>query len=460
MAMTVGGLATGMDTNAIIDQLMTIERQPVVRLQAQKKTQSSRLDSAKAFNGKLTALRTKVTALATSRDLLARSATLSSEGSLGASASFSAAQGSYEVKVLNLAQTEKRVFLGALDKSVTTFGTGTLTLANDALAAPVSINIDGTNNTLEGIRDAINAKSGEHGVAASIVNDGSGTPYRLVLTGAAVANGNISLDTSGLSGGATLPAEDGTVSRLATPARVVVDGILILSQSNTLTEAIPGVSLNLKAADLASPLGPNPTQADIDAAKASAKATTLTVATDGAKIQSRISEFVSAFNDLVKAAGHQDLAGDNGVRSILSSLRGKFTNSVGGTGMFQLGIFTQKDGTLELKTDKLADAIKNNLTGVESLLVGSAGSPGVGAQLKTTLETLTNGVNGFMVNRQNSHDSIQRRLDQEIDRTEKSLEYKEKRLIAQFSALEKLVSSLNSQGSYLTQQINALNNSR
>lgn len=459
MGFTIGGLSTGMDTNAIIDQLMAIERQPVVKLQAQKKAQTARFDAAKAFNTSLTALRGKIDSLATSRDLLARSATASSDNSLAATASSAATPGSYEVKVLNLAQTEKRVYLGVADKGTTTFGTGTLSINNDALTGPVSIPIDETNNTLEGLRNAINAQSSEHGVTASIVNDGSGSPYRLVLSGAAVANGNISLDASGLSGGASLPAEDVAVSRSATPARVVVDGILIMSQSNTLTEAIPGVSLNLKGSDLTTPLGINPTAGEIDAAKAAAKSTTITVANDETKIQGKISDFVTAFNDLIKAAGHADLARDNGVRSVLTSLRGQFTNSAGGTGMFQLGIFTQKDGTLEIKTDKMAEAIKNDLSGVEELLVGSAGSPGVAARLKTSVASLTNTVSGFMATRQSSYDSIQRRIDRDIERNEKALEYREQRLIAQFAALEQLVSGMNAQGAYLTQQMNSLNNS-
>lgn len=458
MGFTIGGLSTGMDTGAIIDQLMAIERQPVVKLEAQKKTQTARLDAAKAFNTKLTALRGKIDAMATSRDLVARSATTSSDSSVAATATSTAAPGSFEVKVLNLAQTEKRVYLGVADKDTTTFGTGTLAITNDALTAPVSIDIDGTNNTLEGLRDAINAKSTEHGVSASIVNDGSGSPYRLVLSGVAVANGNISLDTTGLSGGAAMPAEDAAVSRSATPARVVVDGILVLSQSNTLTEAIPGVSLNLKAADLTTPLGANPTQGEIDAAKAAAKSTTLTVANDESKIKEKVGDFVTAFNDLVKSAGHADLAGDNGIRSILSSIRSQFTSSGSGTGMFQLGIFTQKDGTLELKADKLAEAIKSDLSGVEQLLVGTTASPGVAARLKTSVASLTNAVTGFMASRQSSYDSIQRRIDRDIERNEKALEYKEQRLVAQFAALEQLVSGMNSQGAYLTQQMNALNN--
>jgi flagellar hook-associated protein 2 len=452
MGFTIGGLSTGMDTNTIIDKLMEIERQPIVRLEAKKTEQNQRLTAFTTFNTKLGALLNKVDRLETSRDLIARSVTASAEDMLSATAGSTAVPGSYEVKVLSLAQVEKQVYLGVADKNTTTFGTGTLSINNAALSSPVSIDIDSSNNTLEGLRDAINTKSTEHGVTASIVNDGSGTPYRLVLSGASVENAGITLDASGLGAGASLPGIDAAVSRSANQARVTVDGILIVGNTNTLTEAVPGLTLDLKSTDVTPPLGANPSPAELDAAKAGAKVTTLAVKTDEEGIKTRITDFVSAFNDLVKASKDDALASDSGVRAILGSFRGMLTSSSGGTGLFQLGIFTQKDGTLEVNSDKLATAVKENLSGIESLLVGSAGIDGVAVKLKASLTTLGNTNSGFLAGRKNSIDSTIRRLEKEIVRNESLMEYREKRLIAQFSGLEELVGNLNSVGAYLTQQ--------
>lgn len=444
-----GGLASGMDSNSIINALLAIERQPIDRLNAQKKAQSTKLDAIKKFDSALDTLMGKVGTLSSSATLRSQSVTASSSDFLNASAASSAASGDYEVKVGRLAQVEKAVYAGVADKDTTTFGTGTLVLDNDALSAPVNITIDNSNNTLQGIRDAINAGSLDHGVSASIVNDGSGTPYRLVLTGKAVANANISLDASGLTGGTgAFPAKDLAVSRTAQTALIQVDGISITSNTNTLTEAIPGVTLDLTHADPAfNPLVPN---------WSAVTATTLKVATDNSAVQTKIEDFVTAFNAVVSAAGDANLSGDGGVRAILSSLRSKLTSSTAGTGLFQLGVATQKDGTLSLKTSKLADALANDLAGVESLLAGSDTTDGIADHLKSSLSSFTNALSGLLAGRQRSYDSSIHRIDSEIVRNEARVASKEEQLTAQFAALESLVSSLNSQGSYLTQQMNVM----
>ncbi len=444
-----GGLATGIDSSKIIDSLLAIERQPIDRLEAQKKLQAAKFDASGKFDSALDALMTKVGTLSSATSLRSQTVSASSSDFLSATASSSAATGTYEVKVGRLAQVEKAVYAGVADKNSTTFGTGTLVLNNDALAAPVSITIDNTNNTLQGIRDAINAGSQDHGVLASIVNDGSGTPYRLVLTGKAVANANISLDASALTGGTgVFPVKDTAVSRSAQTALIQVDGISITSDTNTLTEAIPGVTIDLTHADPAfNPLVPN---------WSALVGTTLKVASDSSAMQSKVEEFVKAFNAVVSAAGDTNLSGDSTIRAILSNLRSKLTNSASGTGLFQLGITSQKDGTLLVNSAKLAAAIKDNQTGVESLLAGTATSDGIADLLKSSLSNYTSATIGFLAARQKSYDASIHRIDSEIIRNEVRVAAKEEQLTAQYAALEKLVSSLNSQGSYLTQQMNVM----
>lgn len=448
MSISFGGLSSGLDTNAIIDQLLALERQPINRLEAQKKAKTSSLEGVKQFDSKLDDLLAKVRVLDSSRTLVSRAVNTSSEEYLAATAGSSAAVGSYDIKVGRLAQTEKVVYQGVADRDTTTFGTGSLVIDNDALGTPVSITIDSGNNTLEGIRDAINAQSGDHGVTASIVNDGSGSPYRLVLTGEAVGNANISLDSSGLTGGATLPGIDAAISRPAQTALVQIDGISITSDTNTLTEAIPGLTLDLTQADPAfDPVTPN---------WAAVAGTTLTVSNDSEGIKTKVEEFVAAFNEVVKAAGDSSLEGDSGVRSVLNALRGKFTDSGAGTGLFQLGIKSQKDGTLLLDSAKLNSAIKEDLAGVEALLAGDEMTDGIADELHSALTSFTSAVTGFLAGRQNNYDSTISRIDRDIARNELRVEALETRLVAKFSVLEGLINSLNVQGNYLTQQMSLL----
>ncbi len=449
MGLTLGGLATGMDTNAIVDALVDVRRASVRRLTSQKETSTARLDATKTFDSKLDALMAKVDALDTARDLLANKATPSSEDYLKTTASSFAVPGTYEIKVGQLAQVEKVVYQGVADKATTTYGTGTIRLDHDGLDVAnypdgyVDINIDTNNNTLEGIRDAINVDSSKHGVSASIVNDGSGTPYRLVLTGKSVGDANISLDSTNLTGGAAFPVKDAAVSRSAQQAIVQIDGITITSDTNTLTEAIPGVTLDLsQAASGFDPMAPD---------WSSVPATRLNVTTDTDGIKKKVEDFVTAFNDLVKASKDDALANDSGVKSVLRTLRGKLYNTTDGSGLYQLGVKTLKDGTLEVDSAKLTAAVKDNLDVLQNLLAGD-GTTGVGGQLKSSLTSFTSPTTGLLASRQSIIESSIRSIDKEILRSEEKLSAYAESLYQKFSAMEQLVSSLNSQGSYLSQQ--------
>ncbi|MDY0268639.1 flagellar filament capping protein FliD [Trichloromonas sp.] len=445
MSFTLGGLASGMDTNAIVEALVGVKRTPITRLEERKTQENARLTAIKTFDSKLDALLAKADALETGRDLLATQASASSDAYLSATATSSAVPGSYQIKVGQLAQVEKSVYQGVADKSTTTFGTGSLQLSHAGLSGAVEITIDENNNTLEGIRDAINAKSTDSGVTASIINDGSGTPYRLVLTGKTVQESNITLDASSLTGGAAFPIKDADVSRSAQQAIVQVDGVTILSDSNTLTEAIPGVTLDLKQA--ASGFDPNTLEWD------AITATNVAVTTDNAGIQKKVEDFVSAFNDLVKASKNESLANDSGVQGVLRSLRSKLFNSADGSGLYQLGIKTEKDGSLAVDATKLSKMISDNLDGLKNLLSGDdIAVKGIADQLKESLTSFTNPTTGLLAGRQSIIESSLRSLDKEIARGEDRLLAYEEQLYAKYSAMEQMVSSMNSQASYFSQQ--------
>ncbi len=117
-------------------------------------------------------------------------------------------------------------------------GTLSLTVGD---ADPVEIAIDAENNSLEGMMQAIN--DADAGVTASIINDGTSSPYRLVLTADEVAQA-VTLDTSGLAGG-TYANPAFTETQTGQKAHVRVDGIDIYGTANSVKEAIPGVTLDL-----------------------------------------------------------------------------------------------------------------------------------------------------------------------------------------------------------------------
>ena len=452
MSIQFGGLATGLDTSSIIDQLMNIERQPLARLEADKTWLNNRLKAFTELDTRLKAFSDSIKDLNYRDTLLKRSTTLGSEEFFTASASRDAMPGaSYEVEVVSLARVQKSVSGGVASSSAPLFGTGSLSLTVGGDTH--TIDIGEGENSLTGVMEAINAA--DVGVRAAIINDGtvnpdgSSTPFRMVLTGETVAK-EFSLDASGLTGGASLDL--GTPVQQATRAHVRVDNIDIYSDTNTLTEAIPGMTLDLRKAEAGT-------------------TTSLAVNVDKAAIKEAIEEFATGYNKVVSFITSQSvidgegggvLGGDSGINAIKRRLQTMLTQPVENSGtlraLSQLGFETQKDGTLQVNEKTLNAAIDTNLDSVVSLLAGEDGVEGVATRFKNYLFDLTSSATGMLQGRRESINSNLKRIDTKIDASQARLEQRQKTLEAQFSAMETLVSNLNAQSSYLTQQMTALTN--
>ena len=452
MSIQFGGLATGLDTSSIIDQLMNIERQPLTRLEADKTWLNNRLKAFTELDTRLKAFSDSIKDLNYRDTLLKRSTTLGSEEFFTASASRDAMPGaSYEVEVVSLARVQKSVSTGVASSSAPLFGTGSLSLTVGGDTH--TIDIGEGENSLTGVMEAINAA--DVGVRAAIINDGtvnpdgSSTPFRMVLTGETVAK-EFSLDASGLTGGASLDL--GTPVQQATRAHVRVDNIDIYSDTNTLTEAIPGMTLDLRKAEAGT-------------------TTSLAVNVDKAAIKEAIEEFATGYNKVVSFITSQSvidgegggvLGGDSGINAIKRRLQTMLTQPVENSGtlraLSQLGFETQKDGTLQVNEKTLGAAIDENLDSVVSLLAGEDGVEGVATRFKNYLFDLTSSATGMLQGRRESINSNLKRIDTKIDASQARLEQRQKTLEAQFSAMETLVSNLNAQSSYLTQQMTALTN--
>jgi len=435
MSITFGGLATGLDTEAIITELMKIERFPIDRLEKDQAYYKNRLEAFSQLDGKLSSFLEKAEAIDTRLELNSPSIKSSSEDYLSATANSRAQLGSYQLTVIDLAQQQKDVSQGYVDKTSSSFGTGNIDLTVAGVAT--AINIDTENNSLEGIASAIN--DADLGVSAAIINDGTTEPYRLVLTGDSVAN-SFSLDTTGLSGGSEVaPALSNT--QVAQQAHILLDGIDVYSNSNSVDSAVPGLSIELLKAD-------------------SLASTTLNVSTDNAATTEKIKEFVDAYNEVITFIADQKEAGwgnDSAFRSIKTRLQSLLVTPQAGGGAYsslaQLGFETQRDGTIVMDSSALSTALTDDYDSVLELFSGTDGVEGISNKFATYLETMTDSVNGLYAGRKESTDSNLRRIDQRILNMEARLEQKEKTLRAQFSAMEDLVSGLSAQGSYLTQQL-------
>ncbi len=436
MSITFGGLATGMDTESIISELMKIERFPIDRLEKDQAYYNNRLNAFSELDGKLKGFLAKAEAIDTRLELNSPTLKSSSEEFVAATADSNSQLGSYQLTVIDLAQQQKDVSQGYADKTAATFGTGTLDLT--VAGASTSLTIDATNNSLEGISKAIN--DADLGVSAAIINDGTaGSPYRLVLTGENVSNA-FSLDASGLSGGTD---DNPTMSNTQTAhqAHILLDGIDIYSDSNTVNSAVPGLSFELLKAD-------------------SQATTTLNVSVDNEATTGKIKDFVSAYNEIITFIADQKESGwgnDSAFRSVKSHLQNILADQQSGGGVFtslsQIGFETQRDGTISLNNTKLSSALTDEYDSVLGLFSGVDGGEGISTKFATYLENLTDSVDGLYVGRKETTEKNSRRIDQQISNMEARLEQKEKTLRAQFSAMENLVSGLNAQGGYLLQQL-------
>ncbi|BAL23749.1 flagellar filament capping protein FliD [Azoarcus sp. KH32C] len=461
---SAGGIGSGLDTASIISQLMSIERQPIQALTKQVTSFQSRLSAFGQLKGGLSALQTAAEALSKTEKFSAFKATVADATLFSAAAGTGATAGSYAVEVKYLAQAHKIASAG-FASNTTTVNTGTLTIDLGQLTGGTytadasktfSITIDSTNNTLEGVRNAIN--TAKKGVTATIVNDGSASPSRLVITSNDTGTAN-TIRMSGVAGLDYDPASNtGSMTQkiASQDAQLEVDGIAITRSTNAVSGVIPGVTLNLTKANLGSP-------------------TTLTVASDTDTVKKNIEAFVKAYNDLnsmiktqtaydanTKTAGA--LNGDSTVRTVASRMRSVINESVSGLAsgssrLADIGISFQADGSLKLDSTKLDTALSDPTKDVSTIFGNAAGTAGVAADIVTMAKSML-GTGGLLSNRTDGINSTIRRLNDRKDALESRMTRIESRLQAQFTALDTTMSSMNATSQYLTQQLAALSANR
>ncbi|RFC39312.1 MAG: flagellar hook-associated protein 2 [Candidatus Nitrotoga sp. LAW] len=389
---TAATSSTNLDINSIVNQLMTVERQPINKLNVTEASFQTKLSAYGSIKGAVASFQTAMQNLGSAIKFTKLDAIPSDDTILSATASSIAVAGTYSLEVTSLAQAQKLVAAGQ-SSSTTAIGDGTPTTVtfdfgtiNGGTLDPItkkytgvtsfgsngngtkSITIDSSNNSLQGIRDAINAA--KIGVTATIINDGSASPYRLALSSDnnGVSN-SLKISVSGDTSVTNLLAHDPAATQnlsenvTATNANFKVNGVSVSKTSNSATDVIQGVTLNLK--------------------KITTTSTTVTVAHDNASVSNSVAGFVKAYNELAKTlkdisaynpATKQAaiLQGDSTVRSLQSQLRNALGSPVVGasgalTTLSQIGISFQKDGSLGLDTTKLNSAITNNVSDIASL---------------------------------------------------------------------------------------------
>ncbi|ACO78612.1 Flagellar hook-associated protein [Azotobacter vinelandii CA] len=432
------GVGSGLDLTGLLDQLESAERQKLTVITNQQSVISSKISAFGSLQSVLTSLQGTVETLATASTYQGQTSSISGSG-VAVAVTADAVPGSYQVQVSQLAQAHSLASSGVADKTAAA-ATGTLTIQSGD--ETLEIELSEGSNSLEDIRDAINA--GDGGVTASLVNDGSGTPWRLVLTAKATGTeAEISV------GGSAAAALGFTTTTEAKDAQLTVNGIAITSQGNTVEGALQGVTLTLSA---------------------TGDAQTLTVKRDTGSIKTAINSFVSAYNALDSVADSLTsydsdsgdagvLLGDSTLRGVQSKLRQAITGGLDeGTYRYlsDLGISLQLDGTLKVDDSKLSEALEGDLTDIQALFVGTDEQPGLAAGLGDSLDAILD-EDGALSSAIEGLESRNEALGERYTRMESSIETLMARYTEQFSALDTLIAQMNSTSSYLTQQFDALN---
>jgi flagellar hook-associated protein 2 len=450
-----GGLITGLDTNALVAGLVQAERRSITVLQGQKVRFQAQDAVFTSVISALGSLKSSAQNLSVTTDFIKRSATSSDQAVVTVLASSTADIGSSEIAVDSLAKAQS---LQSTSFTATTAAIGTGTLTISVGGNNTSVVIDGTNNTLAGLRDAINDSGAA--VRASIVNvsGGATADYRLVVQSENTGLANAVTISGTLSGGADPFPGGGEIVQAAADAVFSVNGLKVSRSSNAISDVISGVTFTL--------LDEGDQNGSVDPTDPAAK---ITVTANNGAITSSVKELIERFNAVNKIVNDQFkldpnterqgiTAGDASLRSMLSRLRGELSKSGGTSATYKylsdIGIKFAKDGSLTLDEAKLAEALKDDATAVANLFVEL--QDGIGKRIPDAVDDFISAVDGALIFRQKGIGTSIKQIDERIAREETRVSLMEERLVKQFSALEELVSQLKSQGDFLSQQISAL----
>ncbi|MBT3012593.1 MAG: flagellar filament capping protein FliD [Candidatus Thiodiazotropha sp. (ex Lucina pensylvanica)] len=451
MAIGFSGIGAGSDWNNIINQLLQIESRPLDQLRTREKEIDQQISDYGLIKSAIDTFKSTVEDLTTTTGLAVFSTSSSDESVVTVSADENAAVSSYDIVVDHLASGDK-LASSAYTDSNTAVGTGSLSITVDG--STMNLTVDGSNNTLADLRDAINSAADNPGVAATILNESGGS--RLILTsqetGAANAisvsfvdgdDGN-NTDANGLSrlfhigvGGDGLAEQVDT----AQDALLYIDGFTVNSASNSVTGAVSGVTFELVAAGSAS----------------------IGITRDNTRIEEKIQGLVDAYNTVMEefeAMEASSLGGDSSLRRMrqgfVDVLNQVATVDAANAYLFEIGITRDREGVLSLDSSDLADALVNDFDRVSQILTDE--TTGFANRFYNYADLLLD-VGGVIEAKDESLNNQKDNVQTQIERAELRLDDYEKKLIAQFTALDQTVAILQSTSSFLTSQLASIQNS-
>jgi len=445
----VPGIGSGLDINGIVSQLMSLEQRPLRNIQVRQREVTTEISGYGALRASIGNLQSAMDQLADVERFKVFRSQVSNPDVLSVSTTSNAARGTYALEVVRLAESHR------MAAGLAVAGSATLGAEGDTLAIAVggsSISVAAGGRTLAEVRDAINAQAGGLDVTASIIRDDTGSRL-LLASGKTGADGFMTATWNGAADPLALASlntdrdASGAFAAADLNARVVVEGAYtVTSSSNTLSEAIDGVTLTLREPGR----------------------TTLDISRDTAAVQSSIQQFARAYNDLVgnidKLRG-EALNTDRGLlASVTARMRGVMNASTSLAGSFtrpfELGISTTRTGTLTIDSSTLSRALERDFDGVARMF--SDPEQGLAVRMKGLAQSLLD-PGGLVGGRTESLERERRSLETRALDVQRRLATREQALLAQFSSLEATLVRMQGTGTALTgalEQLNAVSRQR
>ena len=464
------GIGSGLQLSDLLDNLTTAEKARLTPITTAQTSYSAKLTAYGTLQSSLQAFADATSALNSADVYASTTATSNNTSAFTATTAAGAAAGKYTVNVTQLAQAQVLVSGTATDSKTalgetSTSGTRTLSITQGD-GKPVTISLTDAQTSLAGMRDAINGA--DAGVTASIlkVSDGSyqlivsaddtGTDSQMTLsvTGDDTLNAFIGYDSASNTGGMTQNVE-------AKNAQLSVNGISLERQSNEVTDAPEGITLNLLAT--------------------TDSAATLTVKKDTSDASTKIQAFVTAYNALqstftnltkytavdsntdTQDTSNGALLGDSALRTIQTKLKTAVTsafNSNGISSLASIGITTDPDtGNLEVDSDKLDTALANSTSDVKTMLLGDGKTTGVITKINNLNVSFLDSDTGAIATAKTAVNTTLKSLTEQYNKVNDSITATIARYKTQFTALDVSIQKLNSTADYLTQQFEAMSSS-
>ena len=459
MAISSAGIGSGLDVAKIVEQMVAAEKVPLKKLEYKAEgiqTQISTYGEIKSLTSKLGDIVSKLT-----RDSAWNGVSISSSNpTLSGTMTGIAATGTYNIKVTDLAQAQTTALGGAggiaLAKDQAMGAAGTIKLTMGTESKDIAIE---SSDTLTKIATKINEAG--MGIQASIVTNVDGQERLMLRSKETGTDKAFTVDLSAAPAAPAAPAAlavlGQTTTQTAQNAKVELNGMEVESSTNTFANTIPGMSFTVS--------------------EVTSTAATLNVKADTEAMKKNIQEFVEAYNalnDLLTQSTKYDeesktagvLQGDSATVSLQNSLRMLTQGISGSTGgltrLAEIGIQMQEGGKLSTDTTKLDKAL-TNLEGLKGLFANKADALGQGGGIAVNFKNFTDKLLSFDGTLNTKTDSLERTLKSnsaEQTKVNTRADTLEKRLYAQYSALDTKMASLNALNAYVSQMVTTWNKAK